>query len=152
MTEETDKTEEYWDNRTIEYKDDLDKMVWCSKMIHKHYRWFERLMDIYKDQTILDVGCGYGRIAPIFEKEKYHGIDFSQNLIDLARQKNPEYLFEKADAYEYNPTKSYGVVLAFHLSNLPMREKDFIQRYHMFAREAIIIVYADRITVINPKL
>ncbi len=151
MTEEIHKTEEYWDERVIKYKDDLDKMVWVSNHIHKHYKWFSQLMDIYKGQTVLDVGCGYGRIAPLFEKEKYHGIDFSQNLLDIAKQKNPDYFFEKADAYTYNPTKQYGVILAFHLSGMSTRKDEFVQRYHMFAREAIIIVGSDSITVINPK-
>lgn len=152
MNDDPRGKKEYWDERAIEYKDDKDKMVWCSKHIHTHLRWFERMMDIYKNQDCLDIGCGYGRLAHYFEPKKYRGVDFSENLIKIAREDHPEYSFEVADAFEYEPQKQYGVIMAFHLSLMPEREEEFIKRYRQYAREAIIIVYGDRITVVHPKL
>lgn len=150
---ETDKgKKEYWNERALEYKDDKKGMVWCSSAIDTHLRWFNRLMDQYKDQEVLDVGCGYGRVSPLFDKQKYHGIDFSEELIKIAKQDYPGYKFEVQNAFEYDPQKQYGIIIAFHLSMMPEREAEFVRRYKMWAREALVIVYADRITIINPKI
>ena len=49
------------------------------------------------DDFVLDIGCGNGRIAPLFNKDKYIGIDFSSSLLNDARIKNKEYIFIEKD-------------------------------------------------------
>ena len=58
----------------------------------------------FKGKKILDVGCGDGRLSPIFNTaERYVGIDTSKENIEKAKQKNPalEYHFVSADKFEY---------------------------------------------------
>jgi len=53
--------------------------------------------------TVLDFGCGNGRLLEIFKEKKikYFGVDVSQKLIDLARVKYPEHAvdFQKISGY-----------------------------------------------------
>jgi len=46
---------------------------------------------------VLDIACGYGRMAKYFACENYTGIDFSPDFIDLASKQFPDYNFVVAD-------------------------------------------------------
>ncbi len=46
-------------------------------------------------ESVLDAGCGYGRMAPLFSD--YRGVDFSPDFIERARDKFPENNFYVAD-------------------------------------------------------
>ncbi len=48
------------------------------------------------NESVIDCGCGYGRLPnmmPAQWQSRYLGVDFSPELIDLARQRNPDRLF-----------------------------------------------------------
>lgn len=45
------------------------------------------------DATVLDAGCGYGRMSELFSPELYTGIDFSPDFIAMAKKKYPAYEF-----------------------------------------------------------
>ena len=61
--------------------------------IHKKILTYE----IEPTDMVLDAGCGYGRWAKHFEKDKYLGIDFSPDLIEMARKENKGYKFINAE-------------------------------------------------------
>jgi len=42
---------------------------------------------------ILDWGCGNGRFYPLFKDCLYYGVDISEKLINLAKQKYPSAIF-----------------------------------------------------------
>jgi predicted TPR repeat methyltransferase len=47
----------------------------------------------FKDEVVLDVGCGVGRLFPVyvnFEAREIHGVDISMNMIRIARFKYPQ--------------------------------------------------------------
>ena len=46
---------------------------------------------IVEEGFVLDVGCGRGIDAKLYDPRKYFGIDVSQALIDEARKNNPNY-------------------------------------------------------------
>lgn len=142
---------EYWNTRVLELEGDKGNMVWSSRFRDGHLKWFNELISSFKNSPVLDVGCGYGRVSPLFMGE-YHGIDFSEEMIRVAKKEYPTKSFEVADAYTYVPEKKYGVILVFHLSGLPEREKEIVEHYIRYCTEALIIVYGDRVTVINPGL
>lgn len=48
---------------------------------------------IPKDATVLDAGCGYGRMSELFNKELYVGVDFSPDFIKKSQAKYPDNLF-----------------------------------------------------------
>jgi ubiquinone/menaquinone biosynthesis C-methylase UbiE len=58
-----------------------------------------RLMNIEKKDEILDVGCGTGRYAQLFAKQGAHvtGMDFSPNMLKMAKSKVKNASFRQAD-------------------------------------------------------
>jgi SAM-dependent methyltransferase len=56
---------------------------------------FELLLQLVDPtKSVLDVGCGYGRLCPAFPAASYIGVDVNPAAIDAARQRNPGYRFE----------------------------------------------------------
>lgn len=53
---------------------------------------------IPKTAKVLDVGCGYGRLSPLFKN--YTGVDFSPDLLEEARIMFPGKTFIEADLRE----------------------------------------------------
>ncbi len=64
------------------------------------WKELEFLRDFIKEgEKVLDIGCGNGRLLKILHKNiNYFGIDFSENLIKIAKQKYPQFNFLVADA------------------------------------------------------
>lgn len=56
--------------------------------------------EILKDisyNTIVDFGCGYGRLSENFSPKKYIGIDLNPKAIEKAKENNPEYKYYEVD-------------------------------------------------------
>ena len=55
---------------------------------------------IKEGDKVLDLGCGNGRLLEIFKGRNvdYVGIDNSEKLIEIAKEKNPAFNFQVADA------------------------------------------------------
>ena len=45
-------------------------------------------------RSVLEVGCGYGRLCRAFPAASYIGVDVNPAAIETARQRNPDYRFE----------------------------------------------------------
>lgn len=92
-----------------------------------------KLLEGIQYETIVDFGCGWGRLCKGFSKEKYIGTDISDKAIKKAKDMNPDYKFisyskPKADIY-----LSYTVFL--HLTDNQIREelKDIQTTYFIIA-------------------
>jgi ubiquinone/menaquinone biosynthesis C-methylase UbiE len=55
----------------------------------------------YNCHSVLDIGCGTGDFASLFDKKEYLGIDINKDYISYARKKYP-HSFVSGDAVEYN--------------------------------------------------
>lgn len=67
--------------------------------------------------SILDVGCGTGEpIAKFFIDQKYNvtGVDASQKMVDLCKQRFPSEEWILADMSTLNLQKQFNLVLAWH--------------------------------------
>lgn len=60
----------------------------------------------------LDLGCGTGVLCDILFHHgiQASGMDFSKNMIDIARERNPEISFEVADMVTYHPEGLFDLV------------------------------------------
>ena len=60
-------------------------------------RFYQRLLRRYyaflvpPDARVLEVGCGLGDLLAAVKPARGVGVDFSRKMIELARQRHPEY-------------------------------------------------------------
>lgn len=68
-----------------------------------------------ENAVVLELGCGNGRDSRAILRRTpfYTGIDTSEKMIALSRQKSPKGNFELADAITYDYSGPYDVVFAF---------------------------------------
>jgi 2-polyprenyl-3-methyl-5-hydroxy-6-metoxy-1,4-benzoquinol methylase len=63
----------------------------------------EQLLKGIKSESLLDVGCGDGRLLSLFEDiTQRMGIDYSVNMVALAKKQNPDINFLQADLNDIN--------------------------------------------------
>jgi len=80
---------------------------------------------IHSGETILDLGCGNGRLFQLFKHEnvKYFGIDFSEKIIQQAREKYGDH-FQLGDMFSLPFSANYfdtiWSIAVFH--HIPSRE------------------------------
>lgn len=99
--------------------------------------------------TALDIACGYGRFCENFNPENYIGVDFSENMIDLAKKTYPKYIFENGDARKGGFTKrKYDVVFEVNsLKSLNMSAAQFIEEYGKYANLFVCCLEADEFII-----
>lgn len=63
-------------------------------------------------KSSLDLACGTGILCEVLQAHgiQASGMDFSQGMIDIARESNPEISYEVADMIQYRPEKSFDLV------------------------------------------
>lgn len=125
----------------------------CQKFSQTRNYWWSDLNFIRKylkkKGKILDFGCGNGRLLEFLRKEKsdleYQGVDISQGLIEIAREKYPNQKFIILQNQEKLPFKdlSFDLIIAiavFHHFSPEMAEKTFQELYRILKKEGKIIL------------
>jgi|SRR5579872_3507652 len=85
---------------------------------------------IPKGSTVLDIGCGSGRITKFLTDHDLNvvGIDISRNMLKLAEERTPEAEFLKQDMRKLDfPKKSFDGALALY--SISTFRENIIQRY-----------------------
>ena len=94
-----------------------------------HWRIYKQFIS----KKILDIGCGAGQITDYLTQKGFNvvGIDFSESLLNIARQNFPYSKFILADICEYNPEEQVdGIIAKDVLFHLP--DENLIQVLHKF--------------------
>ena len=78
-------------------EDDFRNITPESKQFPEGWDVRPYIRDIIKDEDVIEVGCGYGRLTEAFMKEQYLGVDINPKAIIAAKEKNPGYLFKDFD-------------------------------------------------------
>ncbi len=98
----------------------------------------ETFAAIHKEHpSVLEIGCGNGRDAAEILKRTngYLGVDVSEELIKLAKEKNPQGNFVVADIEDYSFPKDIDAIFAFaSLIHVP---KESLKKIFADGREAL---------------
>lgn len=137
----------YWEERTKSHRDDLRTALFADARYEQNDEMTRRVLEPFKDCTVVDVCCGYGRFAPCFHPDNYFGFDFCEEMIRLAHEKFEEYHFELQDARTFDIPKADIVFSAISLRVLNMSAKEFYEKYKNKANVAVICTSADDITI-----
>ncbi len=96
---------------------------------------------------VLDLGCGNGRLYDLIEKKNvsYCGLDASEKLVEIAREKYPEADFKVGDALdlpfaENSFDKIISIGVFHHISSFDMRLKFLKEACRVLRPEGFLIV------------
>ena len=102
--EEQEERKEFWENN------------WQNFLTPRGHRWPEgfKVLDLLSDvfrsfSSVVEYGCGDGRLSPAFRSDRYLGIDFNENAVYAAKINNPEHRYEVRNTIKGNP----GAVLFY---------------------------------------
>lgn len=137
------------------FKRDNSKILYFNKIAsdrisyrgkHKYYwNYLTRYCNffIHDENSILEIGCGTGEMISAVKGSRKTGIDFSEAMIEKARQQFPSLDLRCMDAHDFDLGEKYDVII---LSNL-IGWLDDVQicfqqiKKHCHSRTRIIINY-----------
>ncbi|MEI8120587.1 MAG: glycosyltransferase [bacterium] len=70
-----------------------------------------------RGQSVLELGCGTGDLLNRLEPSRGVGVDFSSNMIELARARHPGLRFMCADAHHFEISETFDYVILSDLVN-----------------------------------
>lgn len=87
----------HWDNRCQLYGMNSVGVIGSDTATQKEQ--YDKTIKFLEDKikrnvTVVDYGCGVGKLSHLFDQKKYTGVDISSEMVDLARKNNPEYTYE----------------------------------------------------------
>src|SRR6267154_2356950 len=69
---------------------------------------------------VLEIGCGLGDLLAALKPSRGVGVDFSPEMIKLARERHPGLEFQVADAVEFSSNEKFDyIVLSDLVNDLP---------------------------------
>ncbi|OQB05975.1 MAG: tRNA (mo5U34)-methyltransferase [bacterium ADurb.Bin212] len=83
---------------------------------------------IFKDQSVLDYGCGNGRMAQFFSPHKYLGVDPSISLLHFAKNQFRQHKFEQIEPSQFKDEWSFQNIICLsviHHIPSPVSQKMF---------------------------
>ncbi len=113
--------------------------------------------NLEKKDKVLDLGCGNGRFYSLVSSEKafYTGVDFSENLIKVARKKYPEVDFQTGSALnlpfsdnEFH--KIFSISVLHHIPSRQLRSQFLKECRRVLKPKGVLIITAWNLWK-NPK-
>ena len=91
----------------------FDKMYQGFIDYHEEYEFYKLFCKKFKKEFILEIGCGTGNLAPKFSLDfkSYLGIDLSETMLSIAKEKFPSGEFQQADMTHFELAKKRDAVL-----------------------------------------
>ncbi len=104
-----------------------------------------------KDKTIIDIGCGSGRLCYLLAKEnasKVVGVDYSQQMIDIAKEfvkkkdLEEKIQFECVDFFvKYETKEKFDISIALGVFDYLQNPEKFLDKIKRVTKEKIIVSY-----------
>ena len=132
----------YWTERGKDYE--------ANFVYTEHRRRQEEVLARFLAQlefaTVLDVGCGFGRIgAPLVNARPavaYTGIDYSGDMLLSASKKIPTGYFRQVSLEKFAPTHRFDLVLAVEvlMHYPPQNVKAAVEKLRVLSRRHLVTV------------
>lgn len=136
----------YWNYRVRAIPNEKD-MLFIDGRREEYWQKVRDQLSIWTDKRVLDVACGYGQFANIFNK--YTGVDFSDEMLKLAAKNYPTKTFICSDIKE-DSFDGMMVDVVFEvnsLRSLNMKPEHFFEKFKPYAKEYIACLEADVFTI-----
>ena len=106
---------------------DADKYTADFSFVHQYGNGVIELIDADKNSSVLDLGCGNGALTKALQEKGYlvKGLDSSNDLLKIAKEKYPNIEFLHGDATNFTLSESVDVVFSnavFHWINLELQQ------------------------------
>lgn len=147
-------TSEYWDER-VKTAGNEDDMIFIDGRRSAYWERVRRQLNVWRTHHVLDVACGFGKFAAEFEPPYYRGVDFSEEMLKLARGKFPHHLFLRRSAREVLHELEKGgerpdVIFEVNsLRSLGMTAEEFINKFKPYVQVAVACLEADEFRICN---
>jgi SAM-dependent methyltransferase len=105
-------------------KDYIGEVDYIDGLIQKHA--------LSKPQTVLNLGCGTGKHDSLLAQKGYQitGVDFSNDMLEIARENHPNIDFFEGDIRTLKLHKTFDVVLSlFHVISYQTLNKDIYDAF-----------------------
>lgn len=79
----------------------------------QEYQFYKKICQKYGASNILELACGTGNLAPFFIKDfkNYFGLDYSEAMLAIARNKNPNANFTQGDMRQFSTKEQLDAIL-----------------------------------------
>ena len=96
------------------------------------------LRDVVGEDEVMEVGCGYGRLAFLFKPENYRGIDVCPAAIEIAKTEHGNYRFDVVRGDEVLPhtAAKFCYTVLLHVPDYDL--EGFVSRLVMTSDRVII--------------
>jgi SAM-dependent methyltransferase len=108
----------YKDKNYVGEADYIDSLIQKHSLTHSH--------------TVLNLGCGTGKHDNLLAEKGYEmtGVDFSTDMLDIARDNYPNIDFQEGDIRTIKLNKTFDVVLSlFHVISYQTLNKDIYDAF-----------------------
>lgn len=113
---------EFWRNRLAEHPGEPHRAIYSTNKTA--FEWIEArhreiiASQVRCDESVLDVGCGYGRLLdlmPLPWRGKYTGIDISPDFLNMALQSHPgrEFVLANIETFRHVELYDWAILISF---------------------------------------
>lgn len=117
----------YWDAWNARWRETANLSRRVQKQVALFIAWFGSFGR--KDMKVLDVGCGSGWLcALLLPFGKVTGIDFTEEVLDRARYRNPEIRYITGDFFDAGFKDEFDVVVSMEVISHVTDQSGFIHK------------------------
>ena len=101
------------------------------------YEFYSELLLKYKKNEVVEIGCGTGNLVPYFLENNFNyiGLDLSENMIEIAKNKIPNGDFRIGDMRHFNLNKPVeSIIITARTVSYLLTNKDVISTIKMAAK------------------
>lgn len=126
------ETDKFWEENSIEHI--IPKI---GQEFPEGWNILEYLSTLFSpEESLVEVGCGRGRLSKAFSPSHYTGLDISKNALKIASESNPEYKYILSKQFPVSKHKLLYTVL-LHISDKDI--ENFIKRLVESTEKTLVV-------------